>query len=587
MRKLIFPLSLLAVWLGACTNETNEPGEVSPEKDKVAMTFTVTGSDGAPQTRMGYKGNSNDALEIRWDATKPDAIGLFNDGQSKNVKCEVKSAEGNKAQFEDVTLTWANQPSNPAKVYAYYPYTSNASNKYVPIDLSNQMVLYLDKPLDHIGNLDFMVATADVNVSGNTPAQPLSLQFEHVLHLITFEVSGLSSDEIGPLTSITLKATDGTTPFRTEASLDLENSSYSGTTNQFTNSVTLKLNNLTVKNDEVYYFNMLVFPTMLTSSCDIIISTEHGKKRISKTFDPAYRLEKGKHTLFECKTGWKEVNFSGGNGTKEDPYLLTSSKDLQELQKIVSLSETQGQYFKLTQNINLDSNEEWTPIGSTSSPFKGIFDGNGHTISGMKISTKSTGCGFWGVIDGATIKHLNVEGNINITGDNVFVGGCVGQAKSNSSIIACSFKGNIHVAEPNGNTMTGGIVGYNSGGTTTILACYYRGIELKGGSLGGITGSRPLSLKACYSLATSIEGSSKGGLCGSSIGSLDPEYCYWLHINGIDGFISGALPATCSSFTGSSFFNESKLADMNAQIMDTGYKFVAVPNDYPVIEKIN
>lgn len=53
MKRLIISLSLLAVGLGACNSEYDEPG-----KDKVAMNFNVTGHLGAPETRMNYDGSS-------------------------------------------------------------------------------------------------------------------------------------------------------------------------------------------------------------------------------------------------------------------------------------------------------------------------------------------------------------------------------------------------------------------------------------------------------------------------------------------------------------------------------------------------
>jgi len=79
---------------------------------------------------------------------------------------------------------------------------------------------------------------------------------------------------------------------------------------------------------------------------------------------------------------------------------------------------------------------DWTPIGNVTNKFKGVFDGNGYTISGLYISAKNqTEIGFFGYVNGAEIRNLSVE-NSFFMGFN-YVGGICGRAEE-AVIVNCS-----------------------------------------------------------------------------------------------------------------------------------------------------
>ena len=81
--------------------------------------------------------------------------------------------------------------------------------------------------------------------------------------------------------------------------------------------------------------------------------------------------------------------FKYGNGTETEPYLITNSAELSYLATQVNNGITyENTFFQLAMNLNLD-NKNWTPIGNTNNPFKGIFDGAGHYISNMNIAINS------------------------------------------------------------------------------------------------------------------------------------------------------------------------------------------------------
>ena len=318
MRKSIFLLSLLSLGLGACNNEYEEAG-----KNNVSMSFNVTGHLGAPETRMSYEGNSDDELKIKWENNPTaDIIGLFNDGTSQNgmstnEQSQVVTANGNTATFSDVTLQWATQPSGPVSIYAYYPYQAGATNmKAVEINLTEQKVMSTTEPLAHLGKYDFMAATTQVNVTGNSITtsgdNELDLHFQHLLHLMTFKISGVSSTELGELTSLTFAdmSFNGLI-FYTKGNVDLTNPSYPiQTFGTNSSGLTFSLNNLVVDDvTDVLYLNLLVIPVerYKISSCMITLRGTKGKKKINKTLSPAFKVERGKHSLFNCTSGWQDV----------------------------------------------------------------------------------------------------------------------------------------------------------------------------------------------------------------------------------------------------------------------------------------
>ena len=89
------------------------------------------------------------------------------------------------------------------------------------------------------------------------------------------------------------------------------------------------------------------------------------------------------------------TKYAGGTGTKDDPWLISNDLELAKLAHDVTSGKTKamfaGEYFKLTKDINLNQGK-WMPIGTwkcnkkdNDRYFAGKFDGDGHTISNMKI----------------------------------------------------------------------------------------------------------------------------------------------------------------------------------------------------------
>lgn len=133
--------------------------------------------------------------------------------------------------------------------------------------------------------------------------------------------------------------------------------------------------------------------------------------------------------------------------------------------------------FVLKKDIKLT--QSWNPIGTGSaSYFAGVFDGNGHTISGLDIDSDSGFTGLFGYLVGE-VRDLNVEGKIS-SGDGS-CGAIAGQMNSEARISNCTADVSI-----SGKDKTGGIAGYNNGGV--IEDCINLGKVSGTYKVGGIVG---------------------------------------------------------------------------------------------------
>lgn len=161
----------------------------------------------------------------------------------------------------------------------------------------------------------------------------------------------------------------------------------------------------------------------------------------------------------------------------------------------------------------------WNPIGDKN-PFKGIFDGNGHTVSDLYINNSGNTLGLFGLVDGAEIKNVIVQGNV--TGfyeegnsqSGQYVGLVLGIGSSGVKLENCESRGNV-----TGYKYVGGIVGLvpSSGGTITMCTNRATVKNYSGQSgkyFGGIVGrGSGLSLCANYADITT-ESNNVGGLAG-------------------------------------------------------------------------
>ena len=176
-----------------------------------------------------------------------------------------------------------------------------------------------------------------------------------------------------------------------------------------------------------------------------------------------------------------------GSGTQGDPYVISSTQGLDLLAQYVnSGNNCSGVYFQLGDDIAYTYTTDWnnstsqednyTAIGTRNSTFQGTFDGQGHTVSGIRLyrgghNTDDCHQGLFGYISGGTVRAVNLA-DARITGCNE-VGGIAGYIFS-STVEDCSVAADvcIHAAQSS-SWYHGGIVGDNQG---TVRRCLSRAI---------------------------------------------------------------------------------------------------------------
>ena len=213
----------------------------------------------------------------------------------------------------------------------------------------------------------------------------------------------------------------------------------------------------------------------------------------------------------------------------------------------------------LTADIDL-TGKDWTPIGTNFyNSYTGTFDGGGHTIKGLTVTTNDQYVGLFGRLGkagtvknvvmegvqitsnhslgyaggvagfswGGTIENCSVSGSVSgtvsvggvvgiqweasITGCSssatvkgmVQVGGVAGETNTGATMVACYATGNVTIEiDPIDNILGGGLVGFNAG--SSVLACYATGNVISTGSstgnvhIGGFLGDNYTTVTACY-----------------------------------------------------------------------------------------
>ena len=193
-----------------------------------------------------------------------------------------------------------------------------------------------------------------------------------------------------------------------------------------------------------------------------------------------------------------------GNGDSEaTAYVISTPADLDYLaQKVNAGNYYSGKYFKLGANIEYDKNTEnnFTPVGNSDHSFYGTFDGDGKSISGIKINKPENGTyqGIFGFVDG-TVKNLVVSSSSIVAYQNIgAIAGCL-RGDNNGTIENCRVENNVTLS---GHNYVGGIVGQNGGAikscasATTIrgtIANESDNAEILGGIVGKTNSSSMLT----------------------------------------------------------------------------------------------
>ncbi len=236
-----------------------------------------------------------------------------------------------------------------------------------------------------------------------------------------------------------------------------------------------------------------------------------------------------------------QAEYGGGSGTAKDPYLIYTAE---QMNTIGAEPDHWGKHFKLMADIDLKNftGPSFNLIGSALHPFKGVFDGNGHTISNLTYVVT----GNEETADDAVIQHFGlfryindpnaVIKNLSLVNPDMRpattcqkwlwnMGALAGSLRS-GSISNCSIEG----GQVQGERMVGGLVGSNNGTisdcwtTCTVGPAEQRSLPQLDGQLerresfGGLVGENRGEISNCHTTGKVSGERRVGGLVGETSG---------------------------------------------------------------------
>ncbi|HPS21309.1 MAG TPA: peptidoglycan-binding protein [Candidatus Paceibacterota bacterium] len=220
--------------------------------------------------------------------------------------------------------------------------------------------------------------------------------------------------------------------------------------------------------------------------------------------------------------------FAGGSGISEDPFLITTCQQLQNVNHFGGQSN--HYYFKVMNDINCSDTVNWNsgagfiPIGPW---FGGSVDGNKKTVSNLFINNfnESGGTGLFGSIDSAIVSEIGLV-NVDITGSSGDVGGLVGYS------IQSHLENNYVQGNITGGSNVGGLVGkVSSLGPKTIVNSYTDTVVVGQENVGGLAGYlEEDNIYNSYAVGTTT--STISGNVGGLVGYCKGGYSNLIHNSG-------------------------------------------------------
>lgn len=175
-----------------------------------------------------------------------------------------------------------------------------------------------------------------------------------------------------------------------------------------------------------------------------------------------------------------------GSGTATDPYLIGSDADWETF--VSYINDKGGDYryknYKLTADIHVTS---MVGKNDDTNAFKGIFDGNGHTMT-LNLTTDGSSNFFapFRYVGGSTFKRLHIAGKI--TSNSYYVASLVGHHRWGTlNIYNCWSSVDIVCTKKTDNSFNAGFVGYSYDSNININNCRFDG-SLQGAETGGWSG---------------------------------------------------------------------------------------------------
>ena len=455
----IFAALALLFALAACTQD--EAGFLSEGAEGTPIVFTATGLNPAATATAGTRA----PVDGNWEGVQ--SVAVLMDGTVKAYDVTPTNA----------TLTstdphyWTNHKD--ITVTAWWPYTAGETSPPAVKVKANQSARK-----DFEGS-DLIVADGQT-VTYGSPTLRFTHRTARVTIVLTDYTEGLASVQLTGL------STEGGNP--------AEIIPYDKGSNTYT---------------------ALVAPQSVAAGTAFITCTfTNGKTLVYKMKNATDWQAGGEYTYTVSLAAAKDPGYTiEGNGS----YTVTSADGLMNVAELVNGGKTD---INITLDKNIDlTGKDWTPIGTSfDNSYTGTFDGGGHTITGLTITTKDQFVGLFGYLNRAgTVKNVVMEG-IQITSNHMFgnTGGVAGF--SWGTIENCSVSGSV-----SGTKCVGGVVGAQKAGS--ITGCSSSATVKGTVDVGGVAGEKWGSMTACYATGNvtleidSPKNLSGGGLVGFNGGS--------------------------------------------------------------------
>ena len=460
----IFAALALLLGLAACTQD--EAGFLPEGAEGTPIVFTATGLNPTATATVGTRA----PVDGNWKGVQ--SVAVLMDGMVKTYNVTPSTAAPTSATLTSTDpYYWTNH--NDITVTAWWPYTAGETTPPAVKVKANQST-----------RKDF--ETSDLIVAGGqtvTYGSP-TLRFTHrtarVTIVLTDNTEGLASVQLTGL------STEGDNP--------AEITPYDKGSNTYT---------------------ALVAPQSVAAGTTFITSTfTNGKTFVYKMKNATDWQAGGEYTYTVSLAAAKDLGYTiESNGS----YTVYNADGLLNVAELVNGGKTD---INITLDKNIDlTGKDWTPIGTSfDNSYTGTFDGGGHTITGLTITTKDQFVGLFGYLNRAgTVKNVVMEG-IQITSNHMFgnTGGVAGF--SWGTIENCSVSGSV-----SGTKCVGGVVGAQKAGS--ITGCSSSATVKGTVDVGGVAGEKWGSMTACYATGNvtleidSPKNLSGGGLVGFNGGS--------------------------------------------------------------------
>ena len=437
MKTRFFALAALALLLGACTQD--EAGFLPEGAEGTSIVFTATGLNPAATATVGTRAPADG----NWTGVQ--SVAVLMDGTVKAYDVTPSTADPTSATLTSTDpYYWTNH--NDITVTAWWPYTAGETTPPAVKVKANQSA-----QKDFEGS-DLIVADGQT-VTYGSPTLRFTHRTARVTIVLTDNTEGLASVQLTGL------STEGGNP------------------------------DIIVPYDKgSNTYTAIVAPQSVAAGTAFITCTfTNGKTFVYKMKNATDWQAGGEYTY--------TVSLATARGyiiEDDGSYTVYNADGLMNIAELVNGGKTD---INITLDKNIDlTGKGWTPIGTNyEKRYKGTFDGRGHTIKGLTVTTNDQFVGLFGYLDKAgTVKNVVMEG-IQITSNHVLMSGNTGGVVGYSwgTIENCSVSGSV-----SGTNCVGGVVGSQKAGS--IIGCSSSAIVKGTRYVGGVAGEKWGTMTACY-----------------------------------------------------------------------------------------